>query len=206
LAALSELVKLAEKREQGPSPAFGTAHTLLAFLVLGASKSVGRQALAVSSGVGEGSMRTILKKLRGAGLVEVDPAGVRLTDSGRRAHESVIRKLTPPLALQDSNLTVGKSQVAVLMGSSSGAVTNGIRQRDASIKEGADGATTYSFKGDRFSVPGGSTDCEKDFPSATWGVLRERLRPRNGDVIIVCGAEDQTTAKIGALSAALTLA
>ena len=151
-------------------------------------------------------MRTILKKLRGAGLVEVDPAGVRLTGSGRRAYESVLKTLTPPLALLGSNLTVGKVQAAVMVRSSSGAISNGIQQRDASIKSGADGATTYSFRGDRFSIPGGSSDCERDFPSGTWEVLREQLKPRNGDVIIICGARDQTTAKIGALSAALTLA
>ncbi|HKT22119.1 MAG TPA: DUF4443 domain-containing protein, partial [Nitrososphaerales archaeon] len=93
----------------------------------------------------------------------------------------------------------------ILVRSAGGAVSSGIQQRDASIRTGADGATTYAYRGDKFTVPGGSSDCEKDFPSGTWSSLRGELKPRNGDAVIVCGAKDETSARLGALSAALTL-
>jgi len=205
MTGVPDLLKLAEKREQGPSPGFGREHMILAFLNLGGSSPKGRQSLAASSGVGEGSIRTIIKKLKRAGYVRVDPAGVQLTDSGRRVYRSTLEKLTLPLVLGNTGLTVGRSQAAILARSSGAGVSSGIEQRDASIKAGAEGATSYLLRGDRFVVPGGSVDCERDFPSGAWAVLRERLRPRNGDAVVVCGARDETLAKLGALAAALTL-
>jgi hypothetical protein len=81
----------------------------------------------------------------------------------------------------------------------------GLEQRDAAVKVGAAGASTYIMKSGKFAIPGGSSDCEKDFPSKVWSVLRQQLSPKSGDAVILCGARDETTAKLGALSAALTL-
>jgi hypothetical protein len=174
-------------------------------MTIGAAGRIGRQALATNSGIGEGSVRTILKKLRDAKLVRADTVGCHLTESGGHTYRSILAKLTPPLSIPDSTLTVGKKQAAVLVRGSRDAVSAGIEQRDSAIKMGADGATSYVIVGGRFAIPQGSSDCEKDFPSPAWSRLREGLAPRNGDAIIVCGGRDQTTAKLGAISAALTL-
>ena len=56
-----------------------------------------------------------------------------------------------------------------------------------------------------FTIPGGSEDCEKDFPSGAWVALRTMLRPRHGDAVILCGSDREETARLGALAAALTL-
>ncbi len=205
LASVSSFLRLMEKREPGPSPGFSSSHAVLAFLTIGGAKAIGRQALAERSGLGEGSIRTVLKKLRNEKFVVVDATGCRLTESGLRLYESMLRKIVPPVAVAGSPLTVGASQVAVLVRSSANAVGSGIDQRDSAIRVGARGATTYVIKHNRFAVPGGSQDCEKDFPGEVWSSLREQLKPKDGDAVIVCGAEDQTTSKLGALSAALTL-
>lgn len=205
MAGLTDVLKLVEKREQGPSPGFTREHTLLAFMILAASRSIGRQTLAAESGLGEGSVRTILKKFRQAGLVDIDPAGIRLTDEGVRTHKAISRTLTLPVILGGSTITVGRWQAGILVRSSGGSISSGIQQRDASVRVGADGASSYVYRGSKFTMPGGSHDCEKDFPGGTWSTLRSELRPRNGDAIIICGARDETTAKLGAISAALSL-
>ena len=82
---------------------------------------------------------------------------------------------------------------------------SGIEQRDSAIRLNAAGATTYVIRAGKIAIPGGSTDCEKDFPSRVWSTLRAELRPKDGDAVIVCGARDETTAKLGALSAAVAL-
>ncbi len=150
-------------------------------------------------------MRTMLKKFRQAGLVEVDPAGIKLTRAGTRLYETVRRRLTPPAILRGSTLTVGKSQAGVVVRSGGGAISNGIQQRDASVVSGADGATSYVLRAGKFTVPGGSSDCEKDFPSTTWSEIRDELHPHEGDAIIVCGASDAVKAKLGAVAAALSI-
>jgi hypothetical protein len=82
---------------------------------------------------------------------------------------------------------------------------SGIEQRDASIKAGAAGATTYVIRDSKFQTPGSSQDCQKDFPSRAWQVLRNELQPDEADVVIVCGSQDRRTSFIGAMSAALSL-
>ena len=82
---------------------------------------------------------------------------------------------------------------------------SGLEQRDSVIRLNALGATTFVVKDGKFTVPGGSSDSEKEFPSKVWTTLKERLGPKDGDAVVVCGAKDETTAKLGALSAALTL-
>lgn len=205
MTGLVDVLRLVEKREQGPSPGFTREHSLLAFMILGHAEPMGRQSLAVGAGLGEGSMRTVLKKFRKAGLVEVHPEGIRLTGSGSRAYQAILKEISHPVVIRGSTLTVGRWQAGIAVRSAGGSISSGIEQRDASVRLGADGATSYSYKGNKFSVPGGSSDCEKEFPGGGWPALREKLNPKNGDAIVVCGARDETTSKLGALSAALTL-
>jgi len=205
LASVSAWLQLLEKREPGPSPGFDRAHALLAFMTIGASVTIGRQALAEKSGLGEGSMRTVLKKFRRGRFVVIDALGCHLTESGKELYESFSRRFTPLVSVQDSMFAAGASQVAVLVRSGGGSVGSGIEQRDSAVRVGAAGATTYVIRSGKFAVPGGSSDCEKDFPGKSWSILRDGLKPRNGDALIVCGARDETTAKLGAYSAALTL-
>ena len=150
-------------------------------------------------------MRTMLKKFRQEGLVGVDSTGIRLTRAGARLNETVRRRLTPPAILHGSTLMVGKSQAGIVVRSGGGAISNGIQQRDASVVSGAEGATSYVLRAGKFAVPGGSSDCEKDFPSMAWSELREELDPHDGDAIIVCGASDEVKAKLGAVAAALSI-
>lgn len=203
--ALPAFLRIAEKGEPGPSPRFGAAHALLAFIVIGSAGTIGRQALARSSGLGEGSIRTVLKKLQQEGLIATNTLGCHLTPQGSQAYRSILGRISPMFPVEGASLTLGGSQVAVMVRSSASEVGSGIDQRDSAIRIGALGATTYAIKSNRFSVPGGSDDCEKDFPSKAWHKLREQFRPKNGDVIIVSGARGETTAKLGALAAALTL-
>ena len=107
--------------------------------------------------------------------------------------------------IEGSRLTMGAAQVAISIRGGGDAVKSGIEQRDSAIGIGAAGATTYVVRGSRFTMPGGSDDCEKDFPSGSWKALRERLRPKDGDAVILCGSDKEETARLGALSAALTL-
>jgi len=194
-----------ERHEPGPSPAYSKAHALLAFMTIGSAGSIGRQALAKSSGLGEGSIRTVLKKFRQTKYVEADASGCHLTASGRRLYQSITMKLTPVLTPNAPAPVVGGSQVAILVRSAAGSLGTGIDQRDSAVRVGATGATTYVISSGKFAVPGGSPDCEKDFPGKIWSELRAGLKPMDGDAIILCGAGDERTAKLGALSAALTL-
>jgi len=205
LSSLSALLELALPTGQGPWPSFTRAHFLLAFLTIGERDSIGRQALAKEVGLGEGSVRTLLRKLTEEGYAKINSAGCHLTTSSRAIYSRVKERLSLVVGLEGTTLTVGSNQVAVKVKGGARGVLNGIQQRDAAIMLGAAGATTYVIRKGRFTVPGGSADCEKNFPSSAWKLLRSELSPGDGDAVVLCGAEDSMRAKLGALSAALTL-
>ena len=202
---LSALMGIASIAGRGPSPSFTRAHFLLAFLTIGTSGMIGRQALAREAGLGEGAARTILGRLRDGGYVDVNASGAFLTKKGKRLLLLLRDRLLPLVSLEESRLTVGNEQAAVGVRGAGRGLGNGITQRDSAIVVGASGATSYAIRGSKFTVPGGSADCERDFPTGVWKLLRKRLAPRDGDVVIVCGARDSLRARLGALSAALTL-
>ena len=205
MQSLRQLLEIAERPVKGPAPSFEKSHLVLAFLTIGESGIVGRQALAARSGLKEGPIRTVLKKLRDDGFAEANASGCFLTEAGKRAFESLRSRLSGFVPLKGSNLTIGERQVGVAVRGGGRVVQSGLEQRDSAVIIGASGATTFVIKDGKFAVPGGSRNSEKDFPGGSWRALREELGPKNGDAIIVCGAGDETTAKLGALSAALTL-
>ncbi|HEV2139477.1 MAG TPA: DUF4443 domain-containing protein [Nitrososphaerales archaeon] len=205
MPSLSSLLQISERPIQGPPASFERAHLLLAFITIGESGVIGRQSLAVRSGLGLGAVRTVIKKLREDGYAGTTASGCYLTAAGKRVYRSTQEKFSPIVLLDGSNLTVGDSQVGMAVRGVARNLKAGLEQRDAAVKVGGTGASTYVMKSGKFAIPGGSSDCEKDFPSKVWSSLRDQFSPKNGDAVILCGARDETTAKLGALSAALTL-
>ena len=205
MPTLEGLLRITDRKPLGPFPTFDRAHLLLVFVTIGQEGSVGRHALASSSGLGEGAVRTVIKRLREEGLATVSSAGCRLTPSGRRVYAALAGRLSPALALRYSDLTMGTHQVAVVVRKGGAKVASGIEQRDSAIKVGAAGATTYIIRDGRFAIPGGSSDCESDYPGGVWEVLRKGLHPKEGDSVILCGAALPILANLGAVAAAATL-
>ncbi len=205
LSEVSKLLKIAREKERGPIPSFTEPHLILAILVTGDSKLIGRQALARKVGLGEGAIRTVLKKLKEDGYVDTIAAGCFLTKKGILAYKAVESTIPRIAKLDSTELTVGRKQVAVLVRTRAPKLVYGVEQRDSAIRAGAAGATTYFIKDSKFQLPRGSRDCEKDFPGPVWKTLRTKLQPLNGDVLIICGSDNEATSRVGALSAAMTL-
>ena len=205
VSRLGGLLKIVKQNFPGPLPSFAPYHLLLVIQVVGQSSAVGRQALAKSTGLGEGAIRTVLTRLKLEGYIVVSASGCSLTSKGERLYSELKSSMSAMMALRKTPLTVGEHQVAIVVRGAAHRVTNGIDQRDAAIKAGADGATTFVIRGQKFQVPGGSKDCESDYPDDAWRVLRNDLEPSEGDAVIICGSSHGQLSKIGALSAALSL-
>jgi len=205
VSVFANIEKISGEREPGPSPSFSSAHVLLAFVTIGDAGMIGRQSLAEKVGLGGGSVRTVVNKLRDEGLIRVIASGCSLTPKGKDSYEKVATKMSGVLQLDSSQLTVGAKQSAVAVRQAASKVRRGIEQRDSAIRVGASGATTYVIRGTKFAIPGGSSDCEREFPGPAWTKLREVLEPDDGDAVVVSGAESSVRSTLGAVSAALTL-
>lgn len=205
LRAISTLLRMETPRAPGPTPSYLSAHVVVVLLTVGDAESIGRHALAQRAGLGEGAVRTVIKRLKSEGLIKTNAQGCELTSKGRDAYVEVKRMMPRIVQLPMTPMTVGRDQVALIVKRAAESVKGGIEQRDAAIRAGAAGATSYLIRRSKFQIPGSSVDCERDFPSETWSKLRAELHPENGDVVIICGSEDSHVSLVGAVSAALTL-
>ena len=186
----------------GPSISFSLVDGVRAILELGVD-GIGRERLAKNLGIGNGAVRTLIKRLDRMDLIERGKGGCRLTKKG----QGVFRTLNARIKIGEINggpLSTDRFTETILIRGGAIAVKIGLEQRDAAIREGATGATTLIYKSGKFVIPGGSRDCEQDFPNLLWDKLRTGLKPVDGDLIIICSGSSKQIASKGAFSIAWT--
>jgi predicted transcriptional regulator len=194
---------IAGKKAPGPSTTFTVFHIFYA-LELMSQKPLGRTKLAKRLNVGDGAVRTIISRLRNAGLVETSKEGCSLTRKGLeiwRQFELVLPKRSD---ISKSELIESEFNFAFLVKNSGQKVGSGIDQRDAAIIGGGRKALVIVFKDGHLHIQSVSDCIEKDYPKAATQILRE-LSPEDNDVIIVVGADSALKAKRGAFAASWSL-
>jgi len=197
------LEKITREKAPGPSPTFSVFHMLRAIELIG-KKAIGRSKLAKELGVGEGAMRTMIKRLKDAGLVTISKLGCVLTSKGLKLWNEYNTVLRRKVEIGKIELTLADYNFAILVKNRGHKVKSGMEQRDAAIMVGAKGATTVMFKGKRLIIPSVSDDVAKNFPKAANQMVR-LLQPEENDVIVVGSADSLAKAEYGALAAAWTL-
>lgn len=159
------------------------------FWKISTGDKIGRKAIVDDTGLGEGSIRTILDKLAKYGLVKSSRGGRTLTEDGRKVSEA-LGKMIAIEKLGPMDLTKSQRNIGVLVKGGASRITNGMEQRDAAIQVGRKGVTTLIFKGDKLLMPGfdEEVDIDKDYH-----VDSKRIKlvfnPEQGDAIII-GSED----------------
>jgi DNA-binding MarR family transcriptional regulator len=199
-----ELIKdLARQKEPGPASSLTEVHFIKAIRALG-EETAGRKVLSEKLSIGEGAVRTLLKRLVKNRLVSISKSGCFLTDEGKLLHAKLERLMPRILPVQESSITTGEHNVGVLVKGVARRVKRGIEQRDAAVRAGATGAVIILFKHGRLSMPGITQDLAEDYPEAA-NQLMELFQPADNDVIIIGGACDEQAAGNGAIAATLTL-
>jgi hypothetical protein len=165
---------------------------------------VGRKKLSKELEMGEGAVRTMIRRLKKSGLIGSSKFGVSMTDKGDRIWRELASIIPVKVHLPRNELSLGPFNVAVLVKDRSAKVRNGLTQRDAAVKAGARGATIIVFKNGKLEIPGVSADLSEDFPEAS-GQLTKTMNPKDNDVIIIAGGKTLKEADEGVLAAALTL-
>jgi hypothetical protein len=191
---------VAEKTASGRTPSYGEAQILRA-LEITSEGDIGRAALGVRLGVGEGVVRTIIKRLISDGLIEVTTRGISTSKKGQRLLKEAHAIIVAGSEVPSTEDTVGKYNYALLIKGAFSKVRFGLEQRDAALLAGAKGATTIIFSNGAMIIPG------MDRPPTTHlaSSLRDQLSLSEGDTIVVGTGDTAIEAEIGAYSAALTL-
>jgi len=196
------LERLTREKAAGPSPTF-SVFDLFATIEIIDTKPIGRNKLAEELEVGEGVVRTILRRLTDAGLVETSKAGCSLTAKGMRLWKecsSVLRKAQ----IMKNELTPTEHSFGVLIRNAGSKVKSGIEQRDAAILTGTRSVTTIVSKNRLLIIPSVSEDVARDFPNAAREIVK-LFGPEENDAIVISSAENGKKAEYGALAAAWTL-
>jgi len=197
------LNSLIKEKAPGPALTFTLLHLIKA-LELMAEGPIGRGKLAKNLGIGEGTVRTIIKRLKDSNLIEISREGCHLTSFGRKLWEKFKKKVPKKVFLEKNEFSLAQYSVAVLVKGCGSKVRTGMKQRDAAIMVGADGATTLVFKDKKLIIPRVSDNIAKDYPVAYKQIVK-LLNPEQNDVVIVGTAKTREKAEYGALAAALTL-
>jgi hypothetical protein len=153
--------------------------------------------------LGEGTVKTLVKHLKMHGLVQTSNGGTKMTAKGRGICEGLMSAMPSEMSLPRCSVALGKFNYAVLVREFGFAVRSGIEQRDAAIKMGATGATTLLYRDDKLVMPASSQDSLRKEPKVRKMII-EKLRPEEGDVVIIGSADsNEKTAELAAKNAAL---
>jgi predicted transcriptional regulator len=194
---------IAGKKAPGPSTTFTVFHVFYA-LELMAQKPLGRNKLAKKLNVGDGAVRTIISRLRDAGLIETSKEGCSLTKKGLEIWRQFEQVFPKRVEIPKTELNESEFNFAFLVKNSGQKVGSGIDQRDAAIIAGARKALVIVFREGHLRIESISNAVEKDYPNAGSQILKE-LTPEDNDAIIIAGADSALRAKRGAFAASWSL-
>lgn len=204
MSKMKVLLKITEERG-GVKPAFSPYHVFKVLEFLYARGVSSRHELMRLLGLGEASVKTLLNRLRGAGLVSISrPHGTKLTEAGRELVGSLVSviKLIPYLRLESVCVNCTISGLLLSGGYAILRKVGGVVVlRDLIVREGADGALILTYSKGTFYLPvTGSLEELGDEE------LRQQLRDfhvRDGDLIVLgmCYSSDSERCLAAAVNA-----
>lgn len=203
---LQTLEALSRLPSPGPAPAFTHVHISRVILTIGDEVQIGRIELSRKLGIGEGTIRTIIKHLTQAKIIAIAKEGCVLTRRGKLLYNSLRSRMSKVILVDAKQLALDKVSAAVLIRGSGHVVRRGIEQRDAAMRAGATGACTLVFQAGEFLMPmSESEEWRLSQNSSLFLDLKKSFHPKENDVATIISASDKAQAEHGAMAAALTL-
>lgn len=198
---LEKLRKITTIIKAGPAPYFEFIHVVMALLTIGENPGIGRKELAKRIGLGEGSIRTLINKLKNNDLITITRKGCNLSNAGLEIYNWLLKKISPLNEIDLKEIWGRQFSVGVVVKNGEKLVKKGIEQRDAAIRFGATGAITLIFKSGKLLMPE-LTNLSEEFPEFASRLLNY-FSLSEGDVLIIVGADNYYSARHGAIAAAL---
>lgn len=202
-----EIIKELIERK-GPGHLFGVAHFFLALQFIKEKGPIGRYELGRLLDLGGGSIRTLVKRLKEAKLISAEGnKGHVLDEAGKRILERINQQLLHMRELENvGELTNGKFNVGCQVRNISDKIGSGIKLRDVAIAVGAKSITSliYNSKGDLVIPTLGDDYLAKGHPDLLQNLL-EKFVFQEGDVLVICAADEEIIAKLGVITAVLSI-
>ena len=193
-------MKIIDEPQFGPMFRFNDANVYWSLHLLSDGRRMGRKRLADEVGVGEGSMRRIIDTLKEWDFINIKQTGITITKAGISFLEQLPLR---PVNIFVEGSVAGACQHGVLVLGGADKVVNGMEQRDAGIKVGADGCTTIVIRDGVLMIPPDWNMDEKT-PELAYKIRKE-IGMTQSDALIIGGGETQALATEAAITAALLM-
>jgi predicted transcriptional regulator len=203
-----EFIQLSQPADGRVAPAFKPYHAAVALVLIGREQPLGRYDLCEKMSIGEGSVRTLMKRLSEANLIEAEgKQGQTLTKNGQALFDRVTKDVPIGLELDVRSLVMYDFAFANLVKGRVNRITDGVRQRDEAIIQGGydqAGATTLVQKEGSLVMPPDDFHILRAYEEETLLII-ESLRTEDGDVVVIGSANELNLAREVAMAAVMTL-
>jgi len=160
--------------------------------------SYGRNKLMQELSLSEASTRSLMDNLKDAGYAMDSTKGLLLTKKGQTFVENLHKKLSGPVLVDNFE----QISIAFLVKGVSRKVNLGLTERDTAVRAGANGALVLVISKGKFGMPG-AKEFEKENKNL-FEELQDKLKPEDGDVVIMAFSSSEKTAGAGAWAATKT--
>ena len=198
------LEDLTSSRASGPASSFSIFSVFRVLRIIAEEGPIGRGRISRESGLGEGGVRTLLRRLSRADLVSTSRSGCSLTVEGKNFWKRIKESIPHLSKIDENELTFAEYSFAVQIRGVGEKVRKGLEQRDAAVRAGAKGAVTMVYKNKNLALPGLTDDISHPFPKA-YRQITSLMNLRENDVVIIACADTMENAEYGALAATWTL-
>ncbi|MHA2372140.1 MAG: DUF4443 domain-containing protein [Candidatus Thorarchaeota archaeon] len=158
--------------------------------------------------IGEGSVRTLLKRLSESGYIIAEgKQGQVLTLKGQDLFTRVSKDIQIGLLLDIRGIVVYGQSFANLVKNMAHKIKDGVRQRDEAIIQGGHGkagATTLVQKNGLLVMPPDDFNILLEYEDEALLII-ESLRVEDNDVVVIGTADDENLAREVSMAAVLTL-
>lgn len=183
----------------GPASRYCDAHLYLILDCLVHEDHASRMRLTEVTGLGEGSVRSLIRILGKWGLVNTARRGTRITDAGLAIYSQLGMRIVD---CRCEDYSTGEYQCGVIIRGLADEVDDGLRQRDTAVRNGAEGATVLVMRDGNIVFPR-DTVIDDAYPEFTEGLKAAGMS--EGDVFMLVGAGTEAAARCAAAGTGVAL-
>ncbi len=189
-----------ETGRRGASVRFDDSDVIGLLKMLWNGKTVSRSEACTDLEIGEGSMRRLVDLMRGYGLVDVGRFGISIRPAGRNMVDAMGIRFADVSA---PGCVIGEFSFSLIVAGAAERVSSGTDQRDAGIRSGGSGCTTWIMRGGRLLMAP-EWDVDANDPRSA-AAIRGSASLNEGDVLVIGGGSTRRDARAAAVGAALSL-
>ena len=204
----SELVKFLFETKT-VAPTYKKPHILYTIYIIGREKTgIGRYRIKNEVGLGEGSMKTLLNRLKKKKIIHVDGShqrGHTLSPKGEKLYQKIVQTISYPLEIENPNNTyvIGEKAFYVIINPNYALpdyTRRTLAMRDEAIKIGGSGCSTLEFNGTKWFFP------DSDSYKIELKIPPNRAIPlKKGTLMVIGGGATEATATLAAFAASLLI-